>query len=164
MLATRTAYWPASRASGEQQRLLPRPARRAEEAALRRRVMEEMRAAVGDGALRDQFRAAVNNNGATPFFTACHFCVPEVIEALLAWGYVDYDMLLQPTSSKAETAEHALLDCPAYADLRSTARFSPLFANPPAQARMRALAGAADQYALGAFVHACFERRTQSPP
>ena len=66
--------------------------------------------------------------------------------------------------STAETAEHALLDCPAYADLRSTARFSPLFANPPAQARMRALAGAADQYALGAFVHACFERRTQSPP
>ncbi|KAI8466642.1 MAG: hypothetical protein J3K34DRAFT_432988, partial [Monoraphidium minutum] len=64
----------------------------------------------------------------------------------------------------AETAEHALLDCPAYADLRSTARFSPLFANPPAQARMRALAGAADQFALGAFVHACFERRTQSPP
>ncbi|KAI8468307.1 MAG: hypothetical protein J3K34DRAFT_470924 [Monoraphidium minutum] len=32
------------------------------------------------------------------------------------------------------------------------------------RARMRALVGAADQFALGAFVHACFERRTQSPP
>jgi hypothetical protein len=52
-----------------------------------------------------------------------------------------------------ETAEHALLDCPAYADLRAEPRFAPLFANLPALARMH-------QHKLGAFVHACFERRT----
>jgi hypothetical protein len=59
-----------------------------------------------------------------------------------------------------ETAEHALLDCPAYADLRAEPRFAPLFANLPALARMRAFARSADQHTLGAFVHACFERRT----
>jgi hypothetical protein len=59
-----------------------------------------------------------------------------------------------------ETAEHALLDCPAYADLRAEPRFAPLFANLSALARMCAFARSADQHTLGAFVHACFERRT----
>jgi hypothetical protein len=62
-----------------------------------------------------------------------------------------------------ETAEHALLDCPAYADLRAAPRFAPLFADLPAHDRMRALVRSADQHALGAFVHACFERRTVAP-
>jgi hypothetical protein len=38
-----------------------------------------------------------------------------------------------------ETAEHALLDCPAYAELRAEPLFAPLFANLPAHACMRAL-------------------------
>jgi hypothetical protein len=66
--------------------------------------------------------------------------------------------------STPETSEHALLDCPAYAGLRADPRFSPLFAALPAQTRLRALASAADQFALGAFVHACFERRAQLAP
>ena len=42
-----------------------------------------------------------------------------------------------------ESAEHALLDCPAYAGLRSDPRFAPLFAGPataPPALRLRALA------------------------
>jgi hypothetical protein len=57
-----------------------------------------------------------------------------------------------------KTAEHALLDCPAYADLRAEPRFVPLFGNLPALARMRAFVRSADQHTLGAFVHACVER------
>jgi hypothetical protein len=63
----------------------------------------------------------------------------------------------------AETAEHALLDCPAYADLRAAPRFASLFADLPAHARMRALVRSADERTLGAFVHDCFERRTVAP-
>ena len=61
-----------------------------------------------------------------------------------------------------ETAEHALLDCPAYADLRESARFAPLFENPlPPQARMRAVASQKFQRLLAEFVHACFERHAE---
>jgi hypothetical protein len=45
-------------------------------------------------------------------------------------------------------------------DLRAALRFAPLLANLPAHARMRAFVRYADQHTLGAFVHACFERRT----
>jgi hypothetical protein len=61
-----------------------------------------------------------------------------------------------------ETAEHALLDCPAYADLRSDPHFSPLFATPLAPpARLRAFARNPDQRTLGAFVHAVFTKRDE---
>ena len=64
-----------------------------------------------------------------------------------------------------ETAEHALLDCPAYADLRDQPRYAPLFEAPlPQQRRMRAFAHQHRQRLLGEFVHACFERRTAPPP
>ena len=59
-----------------------------------------------------------------------------------------------------ETAEHALLDCPAYSHLRAQARFAPLFAAPlPAGARLRVFARSPDQFALAESVHACFEDR-----
>ena len=62
-----------------------------------------------------------------------------------------------------ETAEHALLDCPAYADLRSGLRFAPLFAglaSAPLAPRLRELASQPQQTLLAAFVHACFELRS----
>jgi hypothetical protein len=66
------------------------------------------------------------------------------------------------TAGPPETAEHALLDCPAYAGLRSDPRFSPLFAAPPAPpARLRAFARTPDQRTLGAFVHAVFTQREE---
>jgi hypothetical protein len=55
---------------------------------------------------------------------------------------------------------HWLLDCLACAGLRAALHFAPLFADLPAHARMHALVRSADQHTLGAFVHACFERRT----
>ena len=61
-----------------------------------------------------------------------------------------------------ETSEHALLDCPAYADLRSDAQFAPLFAAPlPAQARLRTFIHQPQQHILAQFVHTCFERRAE---
>lgn len=39
-----------------------------------------------------------------------------------------------------------------------------MFATLPTQAHLHALASTADQFALGAFVHACFERRAQLGP
>jgi hypothetical protein len=47
--------------------------------------------------------------------------------------------------------------------LPAAPRFAPLFADLPAHDRMRALVRSADQHTLGAFVHACFERRTVAP-
>lgn len=62
-----------------------------------------------------------------------------------------------------ETAEHALLDCPAYAPLRADARFASLFARPlPAgAARWAAFARGCDQHVLASYVHACFENHSQ---
>ena len=49
-----------------------------------------------------------------------------------------------------ETAEHTLLDCHAYADLRESARFAPLFENAlPPQTRMSACASQKLQHLLG---------------
>ena len=67
-------------------------------------------------------------------------------------------------SRAAESAAHALLDCPAYADLRASSPFSTLFPTPPpapalAPVRLHAFIRSPDQYTLSAFVHACFERR-----
>ena len=51
-----------------------------------------------------------------------------------------------------ETAEHALLDCPAYAELRESARFAPLCENAlPPQVRMRAFASQKFQRLLAEF-------------
>ena len=59
-----------------------------------------------------------------------------------------------------ETAEHALLDCPAYSHLRAQACFAPLFAAPPPTgARLHAFVRSPDQFALAEYVHACFEDR-----
>jgi hypothetical protein len=38
-----------------------------------------------------------NANGATPLITACHFCLPEVVDWLLAEGRLSYDMLIACT-------------------------------------------------------------------
>ena len=67
-------------------------------------------------------------------------------------------------AARPETAEHALLDCPAYADLRTDERFAELFEEqrppPPPESRLRAFVVQPRQPQLAAFVHACFERRT----
>jgi hypothetical protein len=68
--------------------------------------------------------------------------------------------LLLAVVTEAQTTEHALLNCPAYADLRAAPRFAPLFANLPAHARLNAFVRSADQHTLGACVHACFERHS----
>jgi hypothetical protein len=69
------------------------------------------------------------------------------------------------TAGPPETAEHALLDCPAYAPLRADARFASHFAQPlPAgAARWPAFVRTHDQQTLASFVHACFEDRSQQP-
>jgi hypothetical protein len=69
------------------------------------------------------------------------------------------------TAGSPETAEHALLDCPAYALLRADARFASLFAQPlPAgAARWPAFVRTHDQQTLASFVHAFFEDRSQQP-
>ena len=66
------------------------------------------------------------------------------------------------TLHTAETTEHALLDCPAYAPLRSDAQFAPLFTAPvPAQARLRAFIHQPQQHILAHYIHACFEKRSE---
>jgi hypothetical protein len=64
-----------------------------------------------------------------------------------------------------KTAEHALLDCSAYAPLRADARFASLFAQPlPAgAARWPAFVHTHDQRTLASLVHACVEDRAQHP-
>lgn len=65
-------------------------------------------------------------------------------------------------TQREETAEHVLLDCPAYAALRSKPDFAPLFeVAMQAQARMRAFASQPGQHALAAFVFECFEARAR---
>jgi hypothetical protein len=61
---------------------------------------------LGDDTARALMRQP-NNNGAVPFFTACHFCMPPVVEFLLRRGLVVYDDLTAQTGGRG--AAHSLL-------------------------------------------------------
>ena len=64
-----------------------------------------------------------------------------------------------------ETAEHVLLDCPAYAHLRSDPRHACFFqqTQPPPQPteRLRVFTSQQPQTRLASFVHSCFEQHSQ---